>query len=317
MEWKAYYDNELRQPGRRELLSQWLQKAAADASFGSGLSQRTVLSFPHTAMEYSGPLQARVVSWLYQRGFKRVIALGVVHGSLSSPYRVAVDIHASSAEREAAICDVSGGFIPAEEHAQTPFGKLELEASAALYSGTIRTPSPRLLEREFSLDTFLSVLRLAADVYQRPPLRVIPMYVGMMRHPITGSFEMSAALGEELNKLWDSETAIVATGDVVHYGDFYGATDEGSKCESLTCLFREHLEHLLATAFVDRDFSAAYQTSRDIMKSDQREILPALMHLLGDGARAEVMAFELSDYARILETPPPCLVASALISYKA
>ena len=69
-------------------------------------------------------------------------------------------------------------------------------------------------------------------------------------------------------------------------------------------------------AFNKRQLEAAFQMAQCELKSDQREILPLLAYLLGERAIAEVEGFALSDYADIFDTPPPCLVASALIAYK-
>ena len=138
----------------------------------------------------------------------------------------------------------------------------------------------------------------------------------MTRNPISGSFETAVTLADWLRNQWDVETAIVTTGDVVHYGAVYGSKDEGSVPGQLESRFRTKLKELLATAFAQRDLENAYQISLLELKSDQREILPVLAHMLGAEACAELLAFELSDYSGIFDTAPPCLVASALIAYK-
>jgi predicted class III extradiol MEMO1 family dioxygenase len=275
-----------------------------------------VFSFPHTALDYSGPLQARVVSWLYEQGFKRVIALGVVHGALIPDYRVAMDKDAARAERSEAIRRLSGAFLPEARHVDTPFGALPLGAEILPAHACIRSDASNLLTREFSLDTFFAILRLAADVFHVDPLPILPLYVGFTRDPITGSFETAEILAEWLRDHWDEDTAIVTTGDIVHYGAVYGSEDLGSDLEQLEPAFRQHGDHLFENAFVKRDLEAAYRISLHALKSDQREILPVLVHLLGNDGLANIESFELSDYAAILETAPPCFVASALVAYQ-
>jgi len=316
MEWKPYYDAELRRPGTRDKIADWLQVADEGDSLSAMIENQTVFSFPHTAVEYSGILQARVVSWLYRKGFKRVIALGVTHGSLISEYQVATNKLASQQERADAFAQVSGGFLPEKRLLETPFGEHPIAVLSEPLPDGIRLDTDNLLQNEFSLDTFLAVMRLAADVFQVEPLPVLPLYVGMMRNPISGSFETAVTLADWLRSQWDAETAIVTTGDVVHYGAVYGSKDEGSVPGQLESRFRTKLKELLATAFAQRDLENAYQISLLELKSDQREILPVLAHMLGAEACAELLAFELSDYSDIFGTAPPCLVASALIAYK-
>ncbi|MCK5827609.1 hypothetical protein KAH43_03705, partial [Candidatus Bipolaricaulota bacterium] len=123
-----------------------------------------------------------------------------------------------------------------------------------------------------------------------------------------------------LRSQWDEETAIVTTGDVVHYGSVYGSEVDGASSSQLETHFRHRLDLLLDLAFREGQIERAFQMSRNELKSDQREILPVLAKLfeepVGDRSEAHIEAFKLSDYAAILETSQPCLVASALIAYK-
>ncbi|MFC2078577.1 hypothetical protein ACFLSZ_01200 [Candidatus Bipolaricaulota bacterium] len=316
MEWKPYYDAELRQPGTREVIADWVRAAGNDDPLSAIIENRAVLSFPHTAVEYSGPIQARVVAGLYRANINRVIALGVLHGSLVPAYRTAMDDSASREEREDAFTSVAGAFLPDQRRLDTPFGTVAVGTLTAPLPDGIRSDATGLLREEFSLDTFHAILQLAADLLEAEPLPVIPLYIGMTRHPTTGSFETAAKLADVLREQWSDETAIVVTGDVVHYGAIYGLEDEGSVLELLKPRYRKRLEHLFETAFVQQDLETAYRSSLYELKSDQREILPVLVHMLDGDAGADIRSFELSDYAPIFDTDPPCLVASALIAYK-
>ena len=316
MEWKPYYDAELRQPGTRDKIVDWLRAAGEDDALSTMIGSGTVFSFPHTGIDYSGPIQTRVVAALYRAGIKRVIALGLIHGSLVPAYRVAMDESASQGERADAFEHVSGAVLPAKRDLETPFGTHPVAAVTEPMPAEIRVDADDLLQNEFSLDTFHSVLRLTADVFQVELLPILPLFIGMTRHPITGSFETAARLAHWLREQWDDETAIVTTGDVVHYGAVYGSEHEGVSPVSLESRIHARLEELFANAFEERDLETAYQISLHGLKSDQREILPILSHLLGEAACAELLTFELSDYASILDTDPPCLVASALIAYQ-
>jgi predicted class III extradiol MEMO1 family dioxygenase len=316
MDWKPYYDTELREAKTRDKIKQWLRIADEMAVASGTYDSRTVLSFPHTAVDYSGPLQARVISWLYGNGFKRVIALGVMHGSLIPAYQVAVNELSPLEEREAAYEQVCGAFLTTADQVETPFGTLDVLSVDQAVSAEIRQDHSNLLENEFSLDTFHAVMRLAADVYQVEPLPVIPLYVGMMRNPLNGSFATAEVLARWLDDCWDEETAIVTTGDVVHFGAVYGSGTMEASTQQLETEFRHRVETVLELSFQGGQAEKAFQMALHDLKSDQREILPLLAHLLGQGALAEIDTFTLSDYAAIFNTPPPCLVASALIAYK-
>lgn len=316
MQWKPYYDAELRRPESRKLIVDWLREASEDTELSSPVGGRLVLSFPHTAIAYSGAIQARVVAALYRANVSRVIALGVMHGGLVPVYRVATDESASEQKRADAFAQVSGAFLPFARHLETPFGSLAVDSMAEPLPDGVGLDTADLLREEFSLDTFCSVLRLAADDLGVEPLPVLPLFVGMTRHPITGSFETAVALSKWLSAQWDDDTAIVTTGDVVHYGEVYGSAKESVSRRSLESRFRVRLDDSFTKALEERDLETAYQISLHELKSDQRELLPVLAHLLGKGADADVLSFELSDYAAIFDTDSPCLVASALIAYK-
>ena len=316
MDWKSYYDEELREAGIRDRIMHWLRVADKMALSSSKNDRRTVFSFPHTAIDYSGPLQARVVSWLVRSGFKRVIALGVMHGSLIPVHRTATNELAPQDERLSAFAQISGAFLPTTEQLKTPFGDLAVSTEVANQPPEIRRDLADLLKDEFSLDTFFGMLRLAADLDHIEPLHVTPFYIGMTRNPVTGSFEIARAVARWLLDQWDDETAIVTTGDVVHYGTVYGSEVADAALEQLESQFRHQLETLLGMAFREAQMEEAYQIAQCKLKSDQREILPLLVYLLGEKAVANIEVFALSDYANILKTAPPCLVSSALIAYK-
>jgi len=133
---------------------------------------------------------------------------------------------------------------------------------------------------------------------------------------VSRSFQSAEALASWLARYWDVSTAVVATGDVVHCGTAYGSEGDNASAAALSARFRRSLERLFIQALTNRDLEAAYRQSLHVLKSDQREILPVLAYLLGEGASANPLSYELSDYAPIFGVPAPCLVASALIEYK-
>lgn len=315
MEWKSYYADECRAAGARKAIEAWL---VTDAALYQAVRRRAVVSFPHTALRYAGPRQARLVRALYEtEGVERVLALGVLHGSGIEPYRTALDAAAPAARRTEGYAEVRGAFLACDPEVETPFSAGRVW-DAELCSA-VRVDPTGLLAGEFSLDTFRGVVRVAADYLGRRPLPVLCVYVGMTRDPVSGSFGVADELAGWLRAHVSPSTALVATGDLVHYGTAYGGAwlpGNPASGDALERPLRRAVEHLLAAAFVKRDREAAYRLSRERLGNDQRELLAPLSGFMGPGARATLHEFELSDYAGILDVAPPCVVASALGVYE-
>jgi hypothetical protein len=313
MDWKTHYQAELAQSDGRDRVAAWLRRPI-DERVVSALARGAILSFPHTTLDYAGPLQASVVSGLCEAGIDRVVALGVLHSGGVPVYRRALDPAEPPEVRARCFAEVEGAFALPAERIETPFGPLPARPAGG---GPVRVDRADLLEREFSLDTFASVLKLASEVLARPPIPVTAVFVGMTRNPATGSFETARRAASWLRRIVDGRTAVVTTGDVVHYGTAYGLaeSDAGEADQSaLERAFRLRVEQVLAQAMNGED-ETAYHASLDELRNDQREILPVLASFLGPHAAFEILSFSLSDYSRILSTPPPCYVASALLSY--
>ena len=314
MNWKSYYRQELALPESRQRLVEWLE-ADAEGRIDSALERGAVVSFPHTAMAYAGPLQAAVVSSLYRGGVESIIALGVLHSGSLPVYQCALDEHRSPEERARAFDAVCGAFGTRASSIETPFGRHPI---VSLEPELSRVDPGEILEGEFSLDTFVSILRLAADVFGRPPIPITLVFVGMTRHPVTGSFEQARSLADRLLRSVSPSTAVVATGDLVHYGTAYGLSTSDAEGVDLTGLdrtLRSELEGTLDLATNRGDLESAYQRSRHVLMNDQRELLAVIVEVLGGSSGFEVVRLGFSDYTEILSVPPPCLVASALVVY--
>jgi len=313
MNWKTYYATEVRSPDASRKMTEWLERARREP-ISSGFPCTGVLSFPHTTLDAAGPLQAAVVEAIYRSGCRRVLALGVLHTSRLSAAFVASDATKPAPERVRAFHELAGGFLPAADDVATPFGTLSVVPTAPAPDVPVRTDNGGVLRDEFSLDTFLAMLRLGAIVFGARPPQVIPIYVGLTRHPVSGSFAVAHALGTWLRERWD-EAAIVATGDVVHYGAFYGSAIQLAPLPELEVRLVERLKESFRCAFEQGDDAAAYEIGSRTLRSDQREMLPAVARLLDSGAHGDILAYEWTDYAGILHVAPPCRVASALIAY--
>jgi hypothetical protein len=79
-------------------------------------------------------------------------------------------------------------------------------------------------------------------------------------------------------------------------------------------VLRREVESVLVAA-LRGDLDLAYRLSTERLRSDQREILPVLAGVVGRRGACRLLHFSLSDYAPILDVPPPCCVASALVQF--
>jgi hypothetical protein len=318
MDWKPYYRSEIDSAAGRRAVD-GLLRAPYDEAIARAIAGGAIVSFPHTALAYAGPLQAWVVSSLYRSGVERVIALGVLHSGTSVACRTSLDETRSLATRRAALAEVEGGTLLPPEAIETPFGDLPIVVVAEDVRVPVRIDRGGGLADEFSLDTFFALMRRAADLRGVGPLPVLPIFVGPTRDPIGGSFAVAERLSNWIRSICavdERPTAIVATGDLVHFGTAYGApdADPSRSAEDLEALFCLEVDRVLTAALTARDWDLAHRQSNDVLRNDQREILPVISGILGP-AEHRVVHFELSDYARILDSPPPCYVASALAVY--
>jgi len=313
MDWKVYYRAEIARSGGRDPIAGFI-RSGSDPRVEGMIDRGGVVSFPHTALPYAGPLQGRLVSALYRRGIERIVALGVLHGSGIEAFKIARDERRPIGEREVGFAQVKGGIVPPEGPFDTPFGGYPVWRPADY--GPVRIDRSGILTAEFSLDTFASILKVGAEVFGKEEIPIFPVYVGMTRDPIEGGFDLAFDLAEWLRRVVRDGTALVTTGDLVHYGTAYAAPGEaiGDDDPSLAGRFRAEVERMLDAGLIEGDLDEAYRSGSEELKSDQREILPVIRAFTG-GKGYEILEFELSDYVRILSVDPPCYVASALLTY--
>jgi predicted class III extradiol MEMO1 family dioxygenase len=323
MKWKRYYRDEFNlltaQDTINELFSASSQNHLLDAMIRNG----AVCSFPHTSLLYAGEAQAQVISSLYRTGRKRVIALGVFHvwghESTKAIYQQAMNDKAPSDLRECAFSRLNGAFLPGESHYDSPYGKFPFAPLPPEESARFHRDTEALLAQEFSLDTFFTLVKYYSLVHDMPPLKVVPIYIGMTRDPLQGSFGSAAEIGEALRLMISPEDAIVATGDVVHYGMGYSDKETMHvmplSADELQLRLREDLQQTLDLVMRRKEYERAFPKLDRFLNNDQRYLLPVLSEYLGGRADYEIMSFQLSDYAAINEVRNPCVVASSLIAY--
>jgi hypothetical protein len=230
--------------------------------------------------------------------------------------RVAQDPVASPAERREAFDAVSGAFLTSPSAADTPLGRSPLW-TVPEEPRLVRQDVDGILRDEFSLDSFLALSAAFAARRGRDAIPVLPLYIGVTRDPDTGAFGVAERLARWLRDAASSGTAIVATGDLVHCGTHYGSPLTAFGCRDAAAaepVLRREVESALVAA-LRGDLDLAYRISTERLRNDQREMLPVLAGMVGPGGGHRLLYFSLSDYATILDVPPPCCVASALVRF--
>lgn len=320
MDWRTHCRNDLQQEKTKERILSWIdQHALGDKSITDVLRNGGLVSFPHTTLDYSGEMTTKVVTSLYASGVERVVALGVIHaGALSKRYQVAfaelLNPLAEPAARRNDLETFGGAFIRSDS--QTAFGSIRLIPPIKSWKRIRMDDS--LLEGEFCLDYFLAILRLAADRLEREPLAVLPIYSGASFDPTTGSFALATEVAAEIAGLRDGKTAIVITGDLVHYGTTYSEQGEmdgkPTTIAELESYFLPLVEQVFRLITKEKDYLTAFNLLNKTLHNDQRFLLPVVGELLGNDAGFEIMEFHLSDYAPIWQVSPPCVVASSVVT---
>ena len=324
MKWKPYYRHEFDLPRTREYLDMVFSLAEEDASLDSSIDTGSILSFPHTALHYAAMYQARVIVSLYRARVEQLIALGVLHlwghAVSSSLYRQAISLEEEPSVRQAGFCTLAGAFTPIDSVMHTPFGEILFDLCALPESPVISPAVQGLLAEEFSLDTFLSLLHYYYLLHDHPLPRIVPLYIGMTRNPLTGSFTIAGQIAAAVHRMLTMKTAVVATGDVVHYGSGYSPQEVISgmpkDADELKKTLRDELDIVLTQVIDRREYQLAFHRLDRFLNNDQRYLLPVVAEILGNRGEHDVISFELSDYSHINDAPAPCVVASSLVAYR-
>jgi len=314
MDWKAYYREELSSPRGRELAMRLAERTEVDPKISGPLAEGDVVSFPHTSLFYAGDLVMRVVASLYGLRPRSVLALGVFHVWGIEPwaewYRGLME---GELPGEEALSRLGGAFLPPRPHWDTPFGGYPLALPPP--RGVVRALPG--LEAEYSLDLFLSLALLYARSRGLAPLQVTPLFVGVTGGPGRGCFPLAGEVADFVSRL--GAGAVVATGDLVHFGTVYSPEGLLRKLPQQGPSLREALlsqvGDMLGYYLVRHDWEEGFHQAQ-LLNCDQRYMLPVIADLLGPGAGYEVLEFRLSDYAPIWDVEGPCFVSSALVVYR-
>lgn len=301
IDWKRHYRDEIDSGWGRDAVSGALARhAGGDAALADVLRAGGIVSFPHTTLRDSADPLARLAASIVAERFDRVVALGVLHlRCLAEPDRaLASELSSGGPRAPEAFARFGGAFAEEGDVAGLAF-------------------DPSLVAREFSLDLFRAVLGACAHARDVAPPPVTCIYVGATRDP-AGAFTAAKAVARAVRPLLVPGVACVATGDLVHFGNGYSTADFIAALPrdvpSLERHFEARVRAMFDAALTQGDLAAGYDASVRELRSDQRNVLPVLALLLGEGARADVLSFRLTDYGPVLGEPPPCLVATALVA---
>ena len=321
MDWRKFCKKDLQNSKKTESLLSWIKQfPSGDEQFINVLKGRGIISFPHTVLDYSGEMTTRVVTSLYASGVEKVVALGVIHvGALperyKTPFTELLDPNVDPRVRKEHLEVFQGGFIRSEM--KTAFGKVPSINPKSDWK-RIRKDDD-LLAGEFCLDYFLGILRFVADQLGREVLSVLPIYSGASFDPVTGSFELATEVANEISQVLDSRTALVITGDLVHYGTTYSSKEamkgKPVKMNELVDLFLPLVNRSFQLTLHEKRHVEAFNLMNDVLHSDQRLLLPVVSEILGAKPSYEIVEFHLSDYAPIWHVDGPCVVASSLVSF--
>jgi len=332
MDWKAYYRSERETREASGKIDRWIRSAAREpnAELIDAIRRGGIVSFPHTTLDTAGPLDAHVVAALHAAGVRRIVCLGVLHrGCLPADaqraFRLALDPTADPTERRRALADIGGAFLLPQPASATCRDESRFAGHTATYDQILADPSvvradlQGVCRHEFSLDTFLAVLAAYSERFPQFLPEILPLYVGVTQCADRSFYASAPDVVTALSKLLTQDTACVATGDLIHYGPFYGVTvpeaAPGTDPYRAFRLVRARLERLLAQALDEGHVSNESFEAATALGSDQRFILPIIAALLGPHASAKTLSFDMVDYSQILSTPPPCFVAATLSAY--
>ncbi|MGA1822088.1 MAG: hypothetical protein ACMUIG_06145 [Thermoplasmatota archaeon] len=167
------------------------------------------------------------------------------------------------------------------------------------------------VKQEFSLDGFLDILDLAVEISGCSNPDVSSVYLPRKReivNDIEGTVSDLMDLGKEIARGLNENTALVMTGDLVHYGYGYGFEDP---LEDPTDLINRWVREELDDVYLGKDYISYLPKSSSRM-SDHGYVAVAASAILGPDLRYEIISSENADYSRILQVPSPTLVASVL-----
>lgn len=299
MDWKKLYSEEF---DDKDAIKALFHDLKFDEKFADILSSGGIISVPHTNVTLSGRMTAKLVYHLYAMKFRKIIALGIIHGRPSQDWN-----------------ELKGGFMFSGNTVDTPFGDLPLASIGDMPEYHVRVRDEFITE-EFSLDNIFALLKFFGRENGFADMPVLPIYLKLTYDPETKSYtEIARAVAQIVRLLRDKDTALICTGDLTHYGNGAGYCPveyvAGDYCDRdvLRRTFLPKIEEIMDLALVKKDYGASAKMSNEI-RNDQIQLLPVISELFSSAAY-KIFELEFTDYKDVWQCPPPSYVASALVGY--
>ncbi len=163
---------------------------------------------------------------------------------------------------------------------------------------------------EFCLDGIRYFLGMAKEVLDLPGVEFETVYaerdMAIDANDLEAIVENVESFGRDLKERIGPDTAVVMTGDMVHYGYGYSMTDV---LDDPTELIRGNVERALDLLYTNNDPLGWLKHSREI-KNDQIFVGIAVKAALGKGLKHRIFSSEISDYSDVLSARKPTVVAS-------
>ena len=245
-------------PGEREELSR-----EVDRLIGNPSQKRIfprLLLVPHAGYRYSGVVAGRGYAQIRGRAFSRVLILGPSHRG-----------------------GAEGLILPREEAFSTPLGEVPVDRVAlkALQERGLGSVdrSGVLTDREHSVENQLPFLQRALN----GPFQILPILVGRV------SPEEAMRVGLALRSLVDSETLVVVSTDLTHYGRAYGFTpySDGPRGR----MEREDRGFLETARRVSLKSLLSWMRLHPVNPCGLSPLLISLSLFQGEGLRGETLAY--------------------------
>lgn len=166
-------------------------------------------------------------------------------------------------------------------------------------------------QKEFSLDGFEHIARIYAEVNGTEPLEIEKVYPPPSKEDGKSYALSLKEAGVALRSKIDGKTAVVMTGDVVHYGYGYLRGNERAyelaPTEKEIAAEKNHektinawIDEGLDLVYRKKDYDAFLNEHKPKALNDQGAIALMASELLGDGLEYRTFYRKLSDYSGVL-----------------
>ncbi len=281
-----------------------------------------IISFPHTLLKFSSEMILEVARSMYSADISRIIALGVLHADTLPPESstrlesLFEQTYTDSYKED--FTEFKGAFYRAKD--ESAFGTLSRFEPPE--SWEIIRQNDHLLEDEFCLDYLFNIIELTADVIDEQPIPLLPIYCGVSFDPATDSFQLAEGLAAEINQLNNEDTALLATGNLVHFGNNYNEPkvirEKPKAIKELGPLFYDKIEEAFTAVFTEKDYLKGFDLLHNELQSDQGLLLPVLSELFSPyTVDYHFYKYRLSDYSEVWEVQKPSVVATSMYKLQA